>query len=133
MSHEATLIYSETLLRQAVFAFWRRSVGVGFLVALLVASLGLGLLVTQGVASWLAGALAAVLVLGIGFAAAVYVVHYRKSLRKFRQIDRLFVDREQTQERRRALHMGDTVAPDLLRDRVIIATGLDQLRRAQAA
>ena len=62
MSHEATLIYSETLLRQAVFAFWRRSVGVGFLVALLVASLGLGLLVTQGVASWLAGALAAVLV-----------------------------------------------------------------------
>ena len=88
MSHEATLIYSETLLRQAVFAFWRRSVGVGFLVALLVASLGLGLLVTQGVASWLAGALAAVLVLGIGFAAAVYVVHYRKSLRKFRQMDK---------------------------------------------
>ena len=39
-------------------------------------------------ASWLVGALAAVLVLGIGFAAAVYVVHYRKSLRKFRQMDK---------------------------------------------
>ena len=35
MSHEATLIYSESLLRQAVFAFWRRSVGVGFLLALI--------------------------------------------------------------------------------------------------
>jgi hypothetical protein len=88
MPHETTLIYSEALLRQAVFAFWRRSVGVSFLVALLVAALGLGVLVTQGVATWLVGALAAVLVLGIGFATAVYVVHYRKSLRKFRQMDK---------------------------------------------
>ena len=88
MSHETTLIYSETLLRQAVFAFWRRSVGVGFIVALLVGALGLIVLIAQGVASWLAGALAAVLVLGIGFAAAVYFVHYRKSLRKFRQMDK---------------------------------------------
>ena len=88
MSHETTLIYSEALLRQAVFAFWRRSVGVSFLVALLVAALGLGVLVSQGVASWLVAALAAVLVLGIGFATAVYVVHYRKSLRKFRQMDK---------------------------------------------
>lgn len=88
MSHETTLIYSEALLRQAVFAFWRRSVGVGFIVALLVGALGLIVLIAQGVASWLAGALAAVLVLGIGFTAAVYVVHYRKSLRKFRQMDK---------------------------------------------
>jgi len=88
MSHEATLIYSEALLRQAVFAFWRRSVGVGFLAALLVAVLGLVVLVTQGMASWLVGTIAAVLVLGIGFAAAVYVVHYRNSLRKFRQMDK---------------------------------------------
>ena len=88
MSHEATLIYSESLLRQAVFAFWRRSVGIGFIVALLVAVLGLIVLIAQGMASWLVGSLAAVLVLGIGFATAVYVVHYRKSLRKFRQMDK---------------------------------------------
>ena len=88
MSHEATLIYSEALLRQAVFAFWRRSVGVGFFVALLVAALGLGVLVAQGMASWIVGTLAAVLVLGIAFATAVYVVHYRKSLRKFHQMDK---------------------------------------------
>jgi hypothetical protein len=88
MSHEATLIYSETLLRHAVFAFWRRSVGVGFIVALFVGVLGLGLLIAQGVASWLVGTFAAVLVLGIAFATAVYVVHYRNSLRKFRQMDK---------------------------------------------
>ena len=88
MPHEATLIYSTALLRQAVFAFWRRSIGVGFFVALLIAAFGLGVLVTQGVATWLIGALATVPALGIGFAAAVYVVHYRNSLRKFRQMDR---------------------------------------------
>ena len=87
MSHEATLIYSEALLRQAVFAFWWRSVGVGFFVALLIAALGLGILVTQGVAFWLIGALAIVLAVGIGFATVIYIVHYRNSLRKFRQLD----------------------------------------------
>jgi hypothetical protein len=87
MSHEATLIYSKALLRHAVFAFWRRSVGISFFVALIVAALGLGVLVAQGVASWLVGALAAVLVLGIAFATVVYVVHYRRSLRKFLQMD----------------------------------------------
>lgn len=88
MPYEATLIYSEALLRQAVFSFWRRTIGVSFLVALVVAALGLGILVSQGVASWLIAGLAVVLVLGIAFAMAVYVVHYRKSLQKFRQMDK---------------------------------------------
>ena len=88
MSHEATLIYSESLLRQAVFGFWRRTVGVGFIIALLVAALGLGVLVALGEATWIVAALAAVLVLGIAYATAVYVVHYRNSLRKFRQMDK---------------------------------------------
>ena len=87
MPHEATLIYSTALLRQAVFAFWRRSVGVGFFVALLIASIGLVVLVALGQASWIIGALATVLAVGIGFAAAIYIVHYRNSLRKFRQMD----------------------------------------------
>jgi YcxB-like protein len=88
MSHEATLIYSEALLRQAVFAFWRRTVGVSFLIALVVAALGLGILVAQDVSSWLIAGLGSVLVLGVVFATAVYVVHYKKSLRKFRQMEK---------------------------------------------
>ena len=87
MPHETTLIYSETLLRQAVFAFWRRSVGVGFFVALLIAALGLVVLVALGQSSWIIGGLGAVLVLGIAFAIVIYVVHYRRSLHKFRQMD----------------------------------------------
>ena len=87
MPHEATLIYSTTLLRQAVFAFWKRSVGVGFFVALLIAALGLVVLVALGQSSWIIGGLGAVLVLGTAFPIVVYVVHYRRSLQKFHQMD----------------------------------------------
>jgi hypothetical protein len=86
MPHEATLIYSESLLRQAVFGFWHRSVGIGFFVALLIAALGLVVLVALGQSSWIIGGLAAVLLVGIAFALVVYVVHYRRSLQKFRQM-----------------------------------------------
>jgi len=86
MPHEATLIYSKALLHQAVFAFWRRSVGVGFFVALLIAALGLVVLMALGQSSWIIGSLAAVLLVGIVFALVVYVVHYRRSLQKFRQM-----------------------------------------------
>jgi hypothetical protein len=88
MSHEATLIYSTALLRQAVFAFWRRSVGVSFFVALLIAGIGLVVLVALGQASWIIGALATVLAVGLGFAIFVYAVHYRRSLQKFRQMEK---------------------------------------------
>ena len=88
MPHETTLIYSESLLRQAVFGFWRRSVGIGFFVALLIAALGLIVLVALGQSSWIIGGLAAVLVVGVAFAIVVYVVHYRRSLQKFRQMDK---------------------------------------------
>lgn len=86
MTYETTLIYSEPLLRQAVFAFWRRSVGVGFIVALIVAALGFSLLVALGTASWLLGVLGAVLVMGVAFPALLFFVHYRNSLRKFREM-----------------------------------------------
>lgn len=88
MPHEATLIYSETLLRQAVFAFWWRSVGVGFFVALLIAAIGLVVLVALGQSSWIVGGLAVVLAIGVAFAIMVFVVHYRRSLQKFRQMDK---------------------------------------------
>jgi len=88
MPYETTLIYSESLLRQAVFGFWHRSVGIGFFVALLIAALGLVVLVALGQSSWIIGGLAAVLVFGIAFAIVVYVVHYRRSLQKFRQMNK---------------------------------------------
>lgn len=86
MSHQATLIYTERVLREAAFAYWRRSVGVGFLVALTVVALSLGVLVAQGETSWLVGVLGSVLVLGVAFAAALYFIHYRNSLRRLRDM-----------------------------------------------
>jgi len=86
MAHQATLIYTEPLLRRAIFAFWRRTVGIGFLVALAVLMISLGVLVAQGTASWLIGVLATVLVVGVVFIAALYLIHYRNAVRKFREI-----------------------------------------------
>ena len=88
MSHETTLIYSESLLRQAVFAFWRRSVGLGFILMLIALPATLGVLVALGAASWLIATLAAVVVIAAAVAVALYVVHYRNSLRKFRKMDK---------------------------------------------
>lgn len=84
MPYNITLEYTETLLRQAVFAFWRRTVGTGFFIA---TALLVGLLAFQlcsGDRSWQVGALGGFLVFGLGFALLVYVVHLRNTLAKFR-------------------------------------------------
>ncbi len=86
MPYETTLIFTESLVRQAVFAFWRRTIGIGFVVALVVNAFSLGLLIVQGNTSWLIGVLATVLALGVVFIAFLYFVHYRNSLRKFREM-----------------------------------------------
>lgn len=84
MTHVATLQYSEPLLRQAVFAFWRRTVGVGFFLALALIACALGFLLWRGDRSWFVGALGAFLVFGLGFALLVYFVHLRNTLAKFK-------------------------------------------------
>jgi hypothetical protein len=86
MSYETTLIYTEPLVRQAVLAFWRRSIGIGYVIALVVSAFILGLLIAQGNTSWLIGSLATALAFGVLIAALLYVVHYRNSLRKFREM-----------------------------------------------
>jgi hypothetical protein len=78
------LDYTEPLLRAAVFAFWRRTVGVGFLVALGVVFGAWVFLLWQGDRSWVVGLLGAVLGFGGMFAVVVYLVHLRQALAKFR-------------------------------------------------
>ena len=84
MSHEATLIYSESLLREAVFGFWRRSIGMGFILMLVALVVVLGLLVALGAPVWIIVTLAVLLVLAAAVAVALYIGYYRNSLRKFR-------------------------------------------------
>ncbi len=84
MPHVTTLEYSEPLVRAAVFAFWRRSVGVGFFIALSLIIFSLSFLIWHGDRSWVVGALGAVFLLALTFAFLVYFVHLRNSLAKFR-------------------------------------------------
>ncbi|NOT23990.1 MAG: YcxB family protein [Nitrospiraceae bacterium] len=88
MPHEATLIYSESLLRQAVFAFWRRSVGLGFILMLAVLAAILVGIIALGAPLWLIVTLAVILAIAAGIAVALYVGYYRNSLRKFRTMEK---------------------------------------------
>jgi hypothetical protein len=87
MPQTVTLEYSEPLLRKAVFAFWCRTVGVGFFIALAMTLCSFAYLVWVGERSWFVGALGAVLIFGMGFAFMVYFVHMRNTLAKFRGMD----------------------------------------------
>lgn len=86
MAYETTLVYTERVLRDAAHAFWRRSLGIGFVIALVVVALGLVMLVAQGNTSWFAGALAMVLFTAMSFAVALYFTHYRQALSKLRRM-----------------------------------------------
>ena len=87
MSHETILIYSESLLREAVFGFWRRSVGMGFLLMLVALVVVLGVLVVLGAPLWILVTLSVLLVLAVAVAVALYIGYYRNSLRKFRTMN----------------------------------------------
>lgn len=87
MAHQATLHYSEALVRQAVRAAWLRLTGVGFLAAMLVIAAAVVALLFQGNTSWLTGTLATVFAIGVVAAVALYTIPARDSLRKFREME----------------------------------------------
>lgn len=86
MREEVTLRYSESLVHDAIFAFWRRTIGWGFPIALLICAIGLIAMLMKGNRTWLVGVVGSVLVLGIGFCALLYFSHYRSSMAKFRAL-----------------------------------------------
>lgn len=82
--HHAILLYDKPLIRRAVRSFWWRVVGLRFFMALAVVAVSLVMRIRGGDTSWVVGALASVLALGIVFMVALYVVHYRNSLHKLK-------------------------------------------------
>lgn len=86
--HETTLVYSEALLRQAVLAFWRRSIGTGFWLAWVAAASAVTVLWLAGSDAWPLLILANVLVAAVVLAAAVYGVQWRGAMRKLRAMGR---------------------------------------------
>ncbi len=85
-THNATLQFNASLLREAVWFFWRRTVGVGILIALFICIALLICLLGQGDRSWLVGFVAAVLCFGTAMVVAVYFVHYKNTFQKFRNM-----------------------------------------------
>lgn len=86
--HETTLVYSEALLRQAVFAFWRRSIGTGFWGVWVAAALAVMALWLGGSESWPLVMVCNVLIAAVVLAAAVYWVQWRGAVRKLRGMGR---------------------------------------------
>ncbi|MBU1412480.1 YcxB family protein [Myxococcota bacterium] len=84
--YETTLIYEESVVSRAVRCYWRRSLGVGYWIALLMVVVSLGVLLVQGTQAWILVTLTATTVLAVGFAALFFIVHYRSSLGRFRRM-----------------------------------------------
>ena len=86
MSHQVTLRYDERLLRRAVLCFWWPLIGIRFVIAMVVMAAGLVILVADGDRSWFVGVLATVLAFGIAVMVALYVIHYRNALQKYKKL-----------------------------------------------
>jgi hypothetical protein len=83
MEYQAKLTYDVSLLRKAVFAFWRRTIGVGFPLAWLVVGISFVYLVIGGESSWVVGVMGTILALAALFVLTIYVVHFRRTMQKF--------------------------------------------------
>ena len=88
MQQRTTLRYSEQLVARAVGLYWRKTMGVGFLVAVGLMILVLSWRLIDGDRSWLVGLVAAVVLLGVLMPVSVYVAHYRSSMGMFRRTTR---------------------------------------------
>jgi len=73
---------------QAVRLYWRKTIGVGLLVAVALMVVFLAWRLIHGDRSWLVGLVAAVVLLGVLMPVAVYLTHYRASMRIFRKTSR---------------------------------------------
>jgi len=88
MQHRTTLSYTEALVAQAVRHYWRRTIGFGIFVAVALMIAFLIWRLADGDRSWIVGLVAAVILLGVVMPITVYVVHYRNSMGKFREMSK---------------------------------------------
>jgi hypothetical protein len=86
MKYKLVLNYTEALIRQAVFHFWWRTVGVTFFVVLFILSILFDFLLFVKVSGWQVWALGAVLIFSVSLIALIYFVHYKRSMGKFRSM-----------------------------------------------
>lgn len=80
------LHYSEDLAKKAVLLFWKRRVGIGLPLCTLAMALVACYLVWIGDRSWYIGLIGAIVVIGLAFMVAIFVVHWRGSMSKLRSM-----------------------------------------------
>jgi hypothetical protein len=80
------LHYSEALIRRAVFAFWWRATGWLYFLAGLVVLIAFCYGLWSGDRSWWVGVFGTILGMAVIVAAALYIVHLRDSLNRFRRM-----------------------------------------------
>ncbi len=80
------LHFTEAIVRRAIKAFWWRSTGWSYFIAMAFIVGFLIYLVAIGDRSWRVGAGAVVVGLGLAMAVLLYVVHFRGSINRFRRM-----------------------------------------------
>jgi hypothetical protein len=80
------LHYSEPLIRSAVWAFWRRVTGWRYFVAIALVLVSFIYAVSTGDRSWRVGVSASILCVAVILAVALYVIHYRGAITRFRRM-----------------------------------------------
>ena len=81
-----TLHYSEALVRRAIRAFWWRLTGWIYFAAFLALLVAFVYLIATGNRSWWLGVLGTVLGINFVVSAAVYAVHWRSAMARFRRM-----------------------------------------------
>ena len=80
------LRYSEALIRSAIWAFWRRATGWGYLVAVVMVLISFTYSLWSGDRSWRIGVSASIICMAVVFTFALYIIHYRGAITRFRRM-----------------------------------------------
>lgn len=84
MGQRATLNYTPGLVRQSVWAYWKRSVGITWPLVLVLLTAYLIAIVRDGETGWTVGVFGTIVAMGYLFLALVYVTHLRHGMTTLR-------------------------------------------------
>lgn len=87
MNREITVQYSRDLIKQAVWKFWVRSIGLSGFVGFFVVCVGFLYFLLSGDRSWFVGFLGAVVLIAAGIGIVSYFIYLNRSMEKFKRMD----------------------------------------------
>lgn len=89
MSFETKLVYSEPLMHQTVFGYWRRRLGKRAVIAIVATAIFFVWLVLEDDESWLVIPVGAMLAMSVLMLPAAYLGLYRNLMRQIREVREL--------------------------------------------